>query len=113
MVNGDAASIKPLIVETALAHHLVSKYTSLVAVDVTPTLPPGVASESTLIPVNLPAGSDAELGGLPQTATPAPLLLAVGTLALAIALCAALAMRRQRRGGRALRDRVTAARLVC
>ena len=31
--------VRPQVVEIALAHHLVSKYTSLVAVDVTPTRP--------------------------------------------------------------------------
>ena len=35
------AEARNAIVEVALAHHLVSKYTSLVAVDVTPTAPPG------------------------------------------------------------------------
>ena len=33
--------VRPLIVATALEHHLVSKYTSLVAVDVTPIAPAG------------------------------------------------------------------------
>lgn len=115
MVDGDADTIRPLIVETALAHHLVSKFTSLVAVDVSPTLPPGAKSELTPIAVNLPAGygADSMLGGLPQTATPAPLLFAVGALLLAIAAFAFAMSRRGSPRRDALRDRVDAARLVC
>ncbi|MEP7061320.1 MAG: marine proteobacterial sortase target protein [Betaproteobacteria bacterium] len=113
MINGDAAAIKPLIIETALAHHLVSKYTSLVAVDVTPTSPAGATSELTLMPVNLPAGSGATLGGLPQTATPAPLMFAIGALLLAFASGAGFAARRRSRRALTLLDRVRAARQVC
>ena len=112
MVNGDAASIKPLIVETALAHHLVSRYTSLVAVDVTPTLPRGQTSELTPVALNSPAGS--MLGALPQTATAAPLLIRVGAVLLAIAaLFALFASRARPLIAPLLRDRVRAARLVC
>jgi LPXTG-motif cell wall-anchored protein len=44
-------------------------------------------SERTLIPGLLPAGLDAQgfVGTLPQTATPAPLLLAIGTVLGALA----------------------------
>ena len=51
--------VRPLIVATALEHHLVSKYTSLVAVDVTPIAPLGTDPERTLVPGLLPAGLDA------------------------------------------------------
>jgi len=79
--------VRPLIVATALEHHLVSKYTSLVAVDVTPIAPAGTDPERTLVPGLLPAGLDASgfVGSLPQTATPAPLLLLVGLLLLGVA----------------------------
>jgi Ca-activated chloride channel family protein len=112
MVGGDAAVIKPLIVKTALDHHLVSRYTSLVAVDVTPTLPAGESSIPSPMPLNLPAGyDDATLGALPQTATPAPLLLALAALLAAVALAMrALATRRR---GATLATRVHAARHVC
>jgi Ca-activated chloride channel family protein len=65
--------VRPLIVATALEHHLVSKYTSLVAVDVTPIAPAGTAPLRTAIPGLLPAGIDPAgfVGGLPRTATPA------------------------------------------
>jgi Ca-activated chloride channel family protein len=112
MVGGDAAAIKPLIVKTALEHHLVSRYTSLVAVDVTPTLPPGATSIPSPMPLDLPAGyDDATLGALPQTATPAPLLLTLAAL-LAAAAVAMLAATSRRRGA-TLAARVRAARRVC
>ncbi|MEO6929455.1 MAG: marine proteobacterial sortase target protein [Casimicrobiaceae bacterium] len=115
MINGNADSIRPLIVETALAHHLISRYTSLVAVDVTPSQPAGAYSEPTMIPVNLPAGSgDAALGGLPQTATPAPLLLTAGGALLVIALAMLIpTLPRRRRRVDPLQSRVDAARCVC
>jgi Ca-activated chloride channel family protein len=69
------------IVDLAVEHHLVTQYTSLVAVDVTPA---GVAKadcDTHEVPANLPAGWG---GSLPQTATPAPLLLLAGALCLAL-----------------------------
>ncbi len=62
-------ALRKAIVDTALAHHVVSRFTSLVAVDVTPTLPAGEASLATPIALELPAGYLAP-GMLPQTATP-------------------------------------------
>ncbi|MEM9291273.1 MAG: marine proteobacterial sortase target protein [Acidobacteriota bacterium] len=44
------------VLELALEHHLVSKFTSLVAVDVTPTRPQDQVLESRPVPVELPAG---------------------------------------------------------
>ncbi|WP_162173736.1 marine proteobacterial sortase target protein [Hyphomonas johnsonii] len=46
------------ILGTALAHHLVSRLTSLVAVDVTPSRPDGADLDSAQVPLNLPAGWD-------------------------------------------------------
>ncbi len=46
------------ILSVALAHHLVSRLTSLVAVEVTPTRPDGAALDSANVPLNLPAGWD-------------------------------------------------------
>ena len=42
----------------ALAHHLVSRVTSLVAVDVTPSRPKNEDLNSTKLPLNLPEGWD-------------------------------------------------------
>ena len=79
--------MRPLIVATALEHHLVSKYTSLVAVDVTPIAPAGTDPLRTAIPGLLPAGLDPAgfVGGLPRTATPAQSLLIVGVALAALA----------------------------
>lgn len=61
------------VIDVALRHHLVSKYTSLVAVDVTPARPEGQLLTSSAVPVNLPEGwrHEAVFRGLPATATSA------------------------------------------
>ncbi len=89
--------VKPLIVATALEHHLVSKYTSLVAVDVTPIAPVGTTPTRTDIPGLLPAGLDPAgfVGGLPRTATAWQLLLIAGAALLALATM----LRPRRRSG--------------
>lgn len=80
--------VKRETIAVALAHHLVSAYTSLVAVDVTPTAPAGMTALKTRLPGNLPEGLayDAFYGGLPQTATPAALELMLGALLMLTAL---------------------------
>jgi Ca-activated chloride channel family protein len=80
--------VRAEIVKVALAHHLVSRHTSLVAVDVTPTMPAGVEAVRTAIPVKLPHGPEYEaiFGGLPQTATPSALHLAIAVAALVAAM---------------------------
>jgi len=84
--------IRAAVLDVALTHHLVSKYTSLVAVDVTPTRPAGVAASKTAIPGNIPEGLTG-FDQLPRTATPAPLLIVVGGLALLVAGALALWLR--------------------
>jgi Ca-activated chloride channel family protein len=99
VAGADPDEIRTEIVRIALAHHLVSKHTSLVAVDVTPTAPAGVTAVRTAIPGNLPQGQEYEaiFGGLPQTATPASRDLVVAALALLAALaCLAIARPRSR-----------------
>ena len=120
--NGAPADeVRKEVVATALAHHLVSAYTSLVAVDVTPSAPPGTIPKKSALPTNLPEGENhaAIFGGLPQTATPGPLLLLAGALALLLAAMLA-AGRRLARGRRVAQDAVRivdaavhAARRVC
>ena len=71
------------IVDTAIAHHLVSKYTSLVAVDKTPARPAGEGLNSENVPNLLPFGQSANaIFGFPATATNAPLLRVTGALTL-------------------------------
>ncbi len=48
------------VLKVALAHHLVSRLTSLVAVDVTPSRPEGETMTSSEMPTNLPHGWDFE-----------------------------------------------------
>jgi len=78
--------VRQEVIDVALAHHVVSKFTSLVAVDLTPTRPAGERARTLRLPVNLPAGWSAEqmIGAMPRTATPARLLLLVGLGALAL-----------------------------
>jgi Ca-activated chloride channel family protein len=84
--GADAKAIEARIVELALAHHLVSEFTSLVAVDVTPARPRDAALNREQAPTAGPMGGAwSGTTGFAQTATPAPLLFAVGFIALAIA----------------------------
>ena len=82
--GADAAQVRSAVIRVALTHHLVSKYTSLVAVDVTPTRPPMEGVDRRAVPGNLPKGLVHEkiFGRLPQTATPARLHLLLGALLL-------------------------------
>jgi len=56
----DQAVLDKQIETVALAHHLVSRVTSLVAIDVTPSRPAGEPVASTDVPLNLPQGWDFE-----------------------------------------------------
>jgi len=90
------------VLDVALTHHLVSKYTSLVAVDVTPTRPAGIDTLKSLVPGNVPDGLTG-FDQLPRTATPAALSLVMGALLL---LAAAVAECLRRRRGAHLSQRV-------
>ena len=78
--------VRDAVIEVALRHQLVSAYTSLVAVDVTPARPADAPLTSHALATNLPHGweYDAVLGA-GQGATAAPLHLVIGLAALAIA----------------------------
>ncbi len=71
------------IAALALEHHLVTQFTSLVAVDVTPAGTPAEACETRPVPLNLPDrwGGSVD-GSLPGTASPAPLMMMMGVLLL-------------------------------
>lgn len=88
----DRDSLRCDVVNVALRHHLVSGFTSLVAVDLTPTAPRGAVCVTRAVPVHLPAGWDHGhvFGEMPQTATPGKLFLLLGAACalLAILLCA-------------------------
>jgi Ca-activated chloride channel family protein len=80
-----SSEARPQIVALGFEHHLVTPFTSLVAVDVTPSTVPLHSCETRAVPVNLPAGWGGIEGSLPTTATPAPLLLLTGALLMVIA----------------------------
>jgi Ca-activated chloride channel family protein len=93
----DAQRIRQAIVDTALDHHLVSKYTSLVAVDKTPARPAGDSLRKEHVPNLLPYGHSMNaIFGFPATATDASLLQARG-LALLVAALMLLMIGRMRR----------------
>ncbi len=111
--GADRAEVKHAVTGLGLRHHLVTRWTSLVAVDNTPTRPDGEALSTRAIPTLLPAGWDlGSLGApgprpprqhppipsraegaappvqmlaarLPQGATPAPLLILLGIVLVA------------------------------
>ncbi len=74
------------VLDLALANHLVTPLTSLVAVDHTPAGVDPATCNTTAIPVNLPAGWGGVEGTLPQTGTPGPLWIAIGALLLLLAV---------------------------
>ncbi|HEX9450859.1 MAG TPA: marine proteobacterial sortase target protein [Burkholderiales bacterium] len=86
--GADKQRVREDVVDIALKHHLVSRYTSLVAIDVTPARPGGQPLDSQALPVNMPHGwdQDAVFGSLPRTATPAPLHLMLALLLATLAL---------------------------
>ncbi len=88
--GADRGEVRKQVIAVALRHHLVSRYTSLVAVDVTPTRPDNATAGKRNVPLNLPHGWKYEkvFGGLPQTATPARLHAIIGLLALLLGLLA-------------------------
>ena len=86
--------IRAAVLDVALTHHLVSKFTSLVAVDVTPTKPVGANGISSAIPGNIPEGLTG-FDQLPRTATSMELQILLGALLL---LVAGLMVRRSGRG---------------
>ena len=81
----DKTLLRASILELALKHHLVSRYTSLVAVDVTPARSDGQALHTHGLQTNLPHGMKYEaIFGWPKTATPATLYFVLGSLMLGI-----------------------------
>ncbi len=77
--GGDPTEVRARVVKVAIEHHLVSAYTSLVAVDVTPTAPNGTP-RAAMVKASFPKGM--EVGQLPQTDTAATLQLLIGLIAL-------------------------------
>jgi len=97
-----AEETRAKVIEVALTHHLVTKYTSLIAIDRAPARAPDLDLKIAALPTQLPEGQSYEaifgtqpdapqLGTLPQGATDSRFNLLVGALML---LFAALLFRR-------------------
>ena len=84
--GADRDEVRAQVIDVALQHHLVSKFTSLVAVDVTPSAPHGKSGKSMTkaVPTQLPAGWSYQptVGTLPQGGSAAQLLALLGFLLL-------------------------------
>ncbi len=81
--GGDRGQLRASILELALQHHLVSEFTSLVAIDAEVVRPPGTLGHVEQAPTSAPIGSYWATTGFAKTATPAQLLLLCGLLSLA------------------------------
>jgi Ca-activated chloride channel family protein len=84
--GNDPTGVEAAVIAVALQHHLVSQYTSLVAIDQTPQGLNATCKAEPLPNANGPDHDDP--GTLPQTATPAGLLLLIGASLTAVALVA-------------------------
>ena len=106
-IRGDdirLATLREKIRDLGLEHHLVTAYTSLVAVDVTPARPTDTPMQSTAVPTHLPAGWQADAvfgaGQLARGATPAMLNFVIGLALLALAGMLAFGTPRRKRSAR-------------
>lgn len=91
--------VKQQIIALSLNYHLVSAYTSLVAVDLTP-IESSAMGRDAVVRQHLPLGWQ-PLGILPQTATASRLDILLGAISLLIVLLLAASMLKQRRVERA------------
>ena len=96
--GGNAEALRAGILETALTHHLVSKYTSLIAVDKTPARPSGDPLSSEQVPNLMPYGQSTNaIFGFPATATSAPAMRIMGAAWLLAAFLFVVMLRTGRR----------------
>lgn len=86
--SSERESIKQQVISTALQYHLVSKFTSLIAVDVTPAKPLEENLDSQAMPVNLPHGQQHQkiFGPMPQGGLAFGFQLFIGGLCLLLSL---------------------------
>ena len=93
--GADEEDIRAAVIEVALAHHLVSPHTSLVAVDKTPLPPARQVREQ--VPNLLPYGQSMQaIFGIPATATAQQMHYTLAVAALTVALFLACVMRLRR-----------------
>jgi Ca-activated chloride channel family protein len=87
--SDEAENIRNEIINTALSNHIVTKYTSLVAVDVTPSGAPSAPLKQHAIHINFPQGWEYNRvfgNHMPATATSAPLYFVIGLLLLGLSI---------------------------
>tara|TARA_R110002072_G_scaffold100254_1_gene220803 strand:- start:5249 stop:7405 length:2157 start_codon:yes stop_codon:yes gene_type:complete len=82
------------VIRLGLEHQLMTKYTSFLAQDKTPSRPSQEALETDSVPTLLPAGSQGTMLRYPQTATMSPLLIAIGLIGLMFSTAITLLKRR-------------------
>ena len=77
LITGEVAreEIKPQIIELGIKHHIVTKFTSFVAVEKQPSKPIALKAKHKNVPNLMPKGSTMSV---PQTATPTDLLAILG-----------------------------------
>ncbi|MEJ6521039.1 marine proteobacterial sortase target protein [Shewanella bicestrii] len=92
--------VKQQVTALSMNYHLVSPYTSLVAVDLTP-ITSNAMSRDAVVRQHLPLGWQ-PMGVLPQTSTSSRFDMLLGGSVLLLALMLALSIRRQQRQQRAL-----------
>jgi Ca-activated chloride channel family protein len=81
----DAESVRAEVIDTALAHQIVTRHTSLVAVDRTPVRPSASGLAREQVPSLLPHGQSMKaIFGFPATATSAPVYRRNGALLLGL-----------------------------
>ena len=81
--GADSDEVRGAIVSTALKHHLVSRFTSLIAVDKTPVRVSGEPLRKDQVPNLMAHGQSSQaIFGFPATATDAPQLIRRGLLTL-------------------------------
>ncbi|MDX1507626.1 MAG: marine proteobacterial sortase target protein, partial [Woeseiaceae bacterium] len=94
--GADADEIRDSIVRTAIRHHLVSRHTSLVAVDKTPSRFAGDPLRRDQVPNLMAHGQSGQaIFGFPATATDARQLQMTGAALIVLGLLAGLALRRR------------------
>ncbi len=84
--GGDSEEIKKEITKIALAHKLLTKYTSFVAVEQVVSRPEGEDAKISLVPNAQPKGQSPQAYAYPKTATPMQLNLIIGFLLIMLAL---------------------------
>ena len=83
----DDSIVRQAVLDVALAHHLVSRYTSLVAVDTEPIRPTDKTLVLHAMKTNLPEGQGYQaIFGLPKTATSGQAQILLGLILLTLAL---------------------------